>query len=287
VTFTRFTPRCLTRRLRLGILFSVCLVAVLALLFVPRIPLGRSYHNFADTRTLFSIPNAFDVLSNIPFILVGAWGVLWLLTPRARASFLDPRERTPWLLFFLGVLCTGFGSFWYHMAPSNNRLPWDLIPMTCSFISLLIVTWMERVSLRTGYAALLPLLLAGVSTVVYWYVTHALGHGDYKFYLFLQFFSPVVLVLLLALFPPRYSGTRFLVLAFALYVAAKLFELGDFPIYRRLGHAVSGHSLKHVTAAVACYCILEMLRRRHPLPATPALSDPVPDYDRSTLTLSR
>jgi hypothetical protein len=30
-----------------------------------------------------------------------------------------------------------------------------------------------------------------------------------------------------------------------------------------------------------------MLRRRHPLPATPALSDPVPDYDRSTLTLSR
>lgn len=281
-----WTPRDWTCRIRLGILAAVCLAGLVAIFLAPRIPLSPDYHDFADKRTLLGIPSAVDVLSNIPFILVGAWGVLWLLGRRARASFPDHRERVPWLVFFLGVLLTGFGSYWYHMAPSDARLPWDLLPMTCSFISLLVITFMERVSLRVGYALLAPMLLLGVSSVVFWMVTHSLGHGDYKFYLFLQFFSPVVLALLIGLFPPRYTGTRYLVAAFALYVAAKLFELWDYPIYSGLGRTLSGHALKHVTAAVGCTCILAMLQRRRPIPESRGSGNPIAEYERDSLTLS-
>jgi hypothetical protein len=236
-----------------------------SLIMVPRVPLGPSYHVFADSRKLLGIPNAQDVLSNIPFFLVGLWALIRLSRPSSRSAFVDDRERIPYLVFFAGVMITGIGSFWYHLAPSDTRLPWDLLPMTCSFIALVVATYMERVNLATGFLALIPMLLLGISTVLYWYFS-----ADYKYYLFLQFFSPVVLTLLIGLFPPRYTGTRYLVIAFGFYVAAKLFETYDFVIYQDSSRVVSGHALKHVTAAVACIWILEMLRRRHAVSTQPA-----------------
>jgi hypothetical protein len=267
---TLFAPRSWPRPLRLGILATVCIGGFAAVILAPRVPLGAGYHDFADKRTLFGLQNALDVLSNIPFVLVGAWGLLWLSSRPTSRALLDARERVPWMVFFAGVLLTGFGSFWYHMAPSNGRLPWDLLPMTCSFISLVVITFMERVSVRAGFLVLGPLLVLGISSVLYWYMTESLGHGDYKFYLFVQFFSPIILALLIGLFPPRYDGVRFLIAAFACYVAAKLLETGDYFVFRILGNRLSGHALKHMTAAVACYCILEMLRHRRPVPKSEA-----------------
>lgn len=262
-------PRNWPRSLRLAIVALVCAGPVCVLFFLPRVPIGPDYHDFADKRTLWGVPNALDVLSNLPFCIVGIWALLSLLRRQSPCIFLDRRERTPWITFFAGVTLTGLGSWWYHLAPSNARLPWDLLPMTCSFLSLIAVTYMERVSVRTGFAALGPLLLLGMATVVYWAVTAAHGQGDYKFYLTVEFFTPVVLACLVALFPPRYSGMRYLVTAFVFFVAAKLFETYDFGIFHRT-HGVSGHSLKHVTAAVACVWILRMLQVRHPLPGNSA-----------------
>lgn len=257
-------PRTWPRSVRLALLGVISLSALILLILAPHVPLGLGYHDFADKRSCLGLPNALDVLSNIPFVLVGGWGLFWLSGKRGEQAFLDDRERIPYQVFFAGVLLTGFGSFWYHMAPSDARLPWDLLPMTCSFTSVVVATYMERVNLRAGYLALMPALLLGASSVAYWVFTSSLGSGEYKFYLFVQFFSPVLLGLIVGFFPPRYSGLRYLATAFALYVAAKLFEVFDSGIYNRLGHAVSGHSLKHVTAAVACFWILMMLRERHP-----------------------
>lgn len=224
--------------------------------FAPRLPIGPHYHEFADRRAFWGIPNTFDVLSNIPFCIVGIWALQWLLGRGSRYAFVDKRERIPWLIFFAGVLLTGFGSLWYHLAPSDGRLPWDLLPMTCSFLSIVAALAMERISARGGLVALGPLLLLGMSSVAYWKLT-----GDYKFYLTVQFFSPVVLALIIVLFSRRYTGMTYLSMAFGCYVAAKLFEIFDGEIYRA-GHVVSGHSLKHVTAAVACWWILRMLQAR-------------------------
>ena len=263
-TVSLLKPRSWSRRIRLAAIAGITILAVVALLSVPRLPLDAHYHDFADARTLFGIPNALDVLSNIPFLIVGLWGVCWLVKPSSRASFSDNRERIPYVVFFVGVALTGAGSFWYHLAPSDSRLPWDLLPMTCSFVSMVVVTFMERISVPVGTIALVPVLLGGISSVAYWSISESHGRGDYKFYLFVQFFSPVLLALIVALFPPRYSGMRYLVVAFSLFVAAKVFELLDGQIYG-WGAVVSGHTLKHLTAAISCCWILRMLEVRYPL----------------------
>lgn len=202
-----------------------------------------------------------DVLSNIPFIIVGVWGVFCLLLRSNKTSFNMPWERLPYLVFFTGVALTGIGSLWYHVSPGNPRLLWDLLPMTCSFMSIVAAQIIERISMRVGFWLFIPLLVLGVASVVYWYFTEAHGHGDYRFYLFVQFYPPVLLAMIIGLFPPRYTGTGYLVVAFLLYLVAKLFEHFDKQLYS-IGGIVSGHSLKHVTAALSCYCILTMLQRR-------------------------
>ena len=262
-------PRNWRPQARLGLIVGVCISALVALILTPKIRLGAGYHDFADTRIVFGLPHALDVLSNVPFIVVGMWGLLWLLGDTSRLSFLDMRERTPYFVFFAGVALTGTGSFCYHLSPSNSRLPWDLIPMACCFETLVVALFMERVNVRIGLICLVPLLLLGVASVAEWYWSEARGLGDYKFYLFVQFFSPVVVALILVLFPSPYSGTRYLAAAFALFVAAKLFESLDRAIYS-LGEIVSGHSLKHVTAAISCYLILRMLQVRRVMPVAQA-----------------
>jgi hypothetical protein len=251
---------------RIWLILAISAAAFAALCMLRRVPLGAGYHDFADTRTLWSIPNALDVLSNIPFMLAGAMGAGWLLFGFTEASYSKPVERVPYLIFFLGVLLTGFGSWWYHLAPSNARLPWDLLPMTCCFMSMVAAVVMERISLRAGLWLLPPLLALGLASVAYWNVTEAAGHGDYRFYLFVQFFSPALLMLIIGLFPPCYTGLRYLVAAFLMFVAAKLFETFDAAVYRATG-LISGHAIKHALAGVACYWVLRMLQHRHPVAA--------------------
>jgi hypothetical protein len=49
----------------------------------------------------------------------------------------------------------------------------------------------------------------------------------------------------------------------ALYILAKLFEALDKQVFA-IGGVVSGHTLKHLTAALACYFVLRMLMIRRP-----------------------
>src|SRR5215472_12695351 len=53
---------------------ALAAIAVLAMLFVPPIHQDPAYHHFADQRTLFGIPNFFNVVSNLPFLFVAIWG---------------------------------------------------------------------------------------------------------------------------------------------------------------------------------------------------------------------
>ncbi len=252
---------------RVTLVIAVSLAAFAGLCLIPPVPLGPEYHVFADTRPLLGLPNCLDVLSNIPFMLSGIAGILWLSSRASVHAFRTSFERLVFFVFFLGVAATGMGSFWYHLAPDNARLPFDLLPMTCSFMAILTSVAIERIGVAFGKSTFVPLLLLGCASVGYWYFTEGQGQGDYRFYLFVQFFPPILIAMIIALFPASYSGMKYLVIAFLLFVAAKLFELFDAQIYQN-GHIVSGHSLKHATAGVACYVILRMLQRRHAVKAT-------------------
>ena len=58
------------------VLYGLMIVSLAALLPLPPILQDQSYHQFADQRDLFGIPNFWNVVSNLPFIAVGAVGLL-------------------------------------------------------------------------------------------------------------------------------------------------------------------------------------------------------------------
>src|SRR6266446_5684150 len=121
--------------------------------------LPPSYHHFADQRIWLSIPHFSDVASNIAFLIAGLWGLAFLSRKSSLAQFIDARERWPYFLVFLGLVLTAFGSAYYHLAPDNERLVWDRLPMTVVFMPLVAALIAERVNVKLG-VWLLPILTA-------------------------------------------------------------------------------------------------------------------------------
>jgi hypothetical protein len=214
----------------------------LAAVLVPAMPQPLSYHAFADCRTLWSIPNFFNVLSNLPFLVGGVAGLG--LICKGGGNFQDGREQLPYLVFFLGALLTSFGSAYYHLAPDNPRLVWDRLPMTLGFAGLVSAALAERAGAGNGLRWLWPLLAVGAGTVIYWYATERMGRGNVIPYAAYQAWSIVAIVLLIALFPARrYDHGRLLVWAAAWYGLAKVFETGDLAVFRWTGGLMSGHTI--------------------------------------------
>jgi hypothetical protein len=255
---------------RLWVIIPLVLGCAAITFFLPRIPQPEAYHNFADQRTLLGIPHFFDVVSNIFFLIVGVLGVRFIIRDRSRteSAFLKPLERWPYLIFFLCVTLTAFGSAYYHLQPNDSRLVWDRIPIILSCMALLAAVLGERICIRTASWLLAPLMLLGTWSVLYWRASQAAGRGDLRPYGLAQYGSFLILVFLLALFPARYTRGSDFVVALAIYAAAKLFEAADRPIYSPC-EIVSGHTLKHIAAALSAYWLLRMLILRKPLNSEP------------------
>jgi len=254
---------------RVWLLLAVLLVSVAAMVFIPPIPQSETYHNFADQRTMLGVPNFLNSISNLPFLFVGLLGATFVLraTNGTHTPFIDRSERWPYLIFFLAVALTAFGSTWYHLRPNDQTLVWDRLPMSVGFMSLVAAIVRERISVRAGIRLLIPLILFGAASVIYWNVTQTNGHGDLRPYALAQFGSLLVLLLLVALFPPRYTRGADLIVSLGFYGLAKILEAADRQIFS-LGGVVSGHTLKHLAAAVSAYWILRMLKLRTPCAAT-------------------
>jgi hypothetical protein len=248
------------------ILWVLAGVVAIGALFGPRIPQPQSYHHFADQRNSWAIPHFFDVVSNLGFLVVGLWGAVFTLnaTCGTEGVFLARKERWPYFLFFLGVLLTAFGSAYYHWAPDNARLVWDRLPMTVGFMGLLAAVLGERVTPSLSAKMLAPLVGAGMGSVLYWRWTDLQGHDDLRLYAIVQFGSLALVLALCLLLPSRYTRGNDMFVVVGLYALAKLFESLDEQIFA-LGGIVSGHTLKHLAAALACYFVLRMLTRRKPL----------------------
>jgi hypothetical protein len=231
--------------------------------FVPPVAQDPAYHDFADQRPALGIPNFLNVVSNLPFLVVGAMGVFSLARDRragGRGSFATAAERRPYWVHFAGIGLTGVGSGYYHWMPDTRTLFWDRLPMTIGFMALLASVIGERISRRAGAWLLWPLVGVGVWSTLYWHLGERAGVGDLRPYALVQFGSLMLVPLILVLFPARYTGTRDLVIAIGWYVLAKVFEHFDHGIFQLTG--VSGHTLKHLASAAGAYWILRMLARR-------------------------
>ena len=235
------------RNLRAPIFVAATVVSLAGLLIIPPIAQDQSYHQFADQRTLFGVPNFWNVVSNFPFLAVGAAG-LWRV-----------RHDMATVIFFLGVFLTGIGSSYYHWNPSDGTLFWDRLPMTLCFAAILALVVHERANARAGAILLWPSLAIGLFSLLLWHWT-----DDLRLYFWAQFFPGIALLLLFLLYPPKYSGTRYWIFAAGLYALAKVFEFSDIPIFLA-GHLLSGHTLKHLAAAAACFTILRYFEMRRPI----------------------
>jgi hypothetical protein len=206
------------------VLLGLTLVSLVVLALLPPIRQDQSYHQFADQRTLLGIPNFWNVVSNLPFIVIGAVG-LWRFHRNATT-----------IVLFAGILLTGVGSSYYHWNPNDDTLLWDRLPIALSFMAIFAYAIGERVNAKAG-------------AVLYGWV---------------QFFPCIALPVLFLLSPAQYTGTSYWIMAAVLYLLAKVAEYQDRTIYSA-GSILSGHTLKHLLAAAACYAILRYFQTRRPI----------------------
>lgn len=242
--------------LAIGVISAIALLALAA--YGP-IPQSAEYHRFADDRSLWRIPNAWNVLSNLPFLLFGAIGLREL--HRGSLPGLLPELRAAYVIFFAAAALVALGSGYYHVQPHNDSLVWDRLPMTLAFMAFFCIVIGEHWSVRAARALLIPLLAVGVSSVAYWSFTEARGRGDLRPYAAVQFLPVLVIPLLLWCMPSAFDRTRHFWLLIASYALAKVFEHFDAEIYRSL-RVVGGHALKHIAAANGVYCVVLALRQR-------------------------
>jgi hypothetical protein len=247
------------RTIKIATLWIVTAAAVGAMAFISPIAQPISYHSFADTRALLGIPNFWNVVSNVPFLLVGVMGLVTVL----RQQYHGGLKSLHWIyaIFFIGIASVCFGSGYYHWAPSNATLAWDRLPMAVAFMAIVAIVFGEHIDAGVAKWALVPLILLGVFSVGYWDYTETLGRGDLRLYGLVQFLSLAIILLIFWLFPSRLSGMGYLWAMFGGYVLAKVLEELDSQIYAA-GNVMSGHALKHMAAAAGMYCFLLALQRR-------------------------
>lgn len=233
------------------LLVALCLLVVLAC-FGPAVTQHTHYHAFADQRSLFGLPCTMDVVSNLPFALLGGWGLYRLHI--SQASQPCGVQRPLASLFFAGLVVTALCSTRYHIQPDDLGLAVDRLGMVSAFAGLLGLGVADRISARAGWWTAATVLALGPVAVYVWATSSNLlpwsvlqGAG-------------MLLVLCLALRKPLIGTWGIpLVAVIAWYALAKLLELGDHQIFSLTRGWVSGHTLKHLAAAMAAWPVISLM----------------------------
>jgi hypothetical protein len=237
----------------LGLLVLVVFSAVM-----PSLEQPAAYHAFADHREIAGVANGANVLSNVAFAVAALAIALGLL----RQGPLQPVTRAALAVAALGLALTAAGSAYYHATPDDDTLFWDRLPITISFAGVVGAAAAQRVSSRMGAASTIGLALLGPVTVLYWRASENLMP-----YILLQAGASLALLLIVLVTARRADPLPWWWLI-GWYVAAKIAEVVDVPIFNWTGGAISGHTLKHLFAAVGAAGLALPLWRAPP--AAPA-----------------
>ncbi|HVE88875.1 MAG TPA: hypothetical protein VNA44_04180 [Burkholderiaceae bacterium] len=245
---------------RAGLLAMCVLLAPwLAAWLLPPVAQPQSFHDYADQRVWLGLPHAADVLSNLPFLAVGACGLHFALRgwhTMNRSAFADRHAAAPYAVLFAGVALTAFGSAWYHAQPNDATLLWDRLPMALGFAGLAAGTLTDRAPQRL-MQLLLAFVAVGAGTVLYWHAS-----ANLLPYLLMQAGFIAAALIATAWIKPRYTHSNRVYAATGLYAVAVIFERLDHQVYALLNGWISGHTMKHLFACAAILIILSMLRAR-------------------------
>ncbi len=247
-------------QLKLTLLVVISVVVIIALFFVPAIKQDLNYHHFSDQRLLSGIPNLLNVISNLPFFIIGLFGLLYLKTHKDAAIVTD--FRLSYYVFYFGVLLVALGSGYYHLNPTNSSLVWDRLPMTIAFMAFFSIILSEFISVRLGKMVFIPLIVIGLFSIWYWDFTEQNNSGDLRLYALVQFLPMLLIPLILILFRSRFSHAKFFWYFLVMYGLAKIAETYDSTIFDYL-QLISGHSIKHILASTGCIIFYFQVKNRY------------------------
>ncbi len=243
---------------RYPIIACVFILFVAALAFYGPIPQDVTYHNYADQRTLFGIPNFWDVVSNIPFLFIGIWGLReslknWSKRPGTVAKLIP-------VILSCAIFTACFGSAQYHLAPDNLSLAWDRLPMTLMFMPIFSLLIYDFIGRKQGEYAFYTLLPLGIFSVFYWRYTESIGAGDLRLYAFVQFFPMLIAPFILWLFPKKKTYVKYILYILFWYCMAKICEHFDHEVYALTAEIWSGHTIKHLLSAISLVYVVKLFK---------------------------
>jgi hypothetical protein len=244
---------------KIALVITIAMIGIVSVIAIKPIAQNPAYHSFADKRCLASIPNFWNVVSNIPFLIIGAIGMFVALFRKLNGMLTELKLNL--FVFFLGVFFCCIGSMYYHYNPNTVSLFWDRLPMTVSFMAFFSIIIGEHISIKAGQILLPQLLLIGVLSILYWNMTEREGYGDLRFYGLVQFLPFILIPVIVVLFKSKFNTNLYLWLVAASYIAAKLLEHFDYAVYE-CGNFMGGHALKHFSAAAAPLMYLLGLYKR-------------------------
>lgn len=210
----------------------------LALMVGPRATHGE-FHRYADQRTWLGVPHAGDVLSNLTFFVAAWLGLSW-----ARRGLVVPRPLYNGTA--VAIAAIGLGSGAYHWWPHDVTLACDWGPIVVALMFLLASLSRDRFGPAPGSLTLL--VVGALSSVMIWYVGGGTSGGDMRWYVAIQG-AGVLLPLLFALLRPGHASMSLIAFAVGWFVLARIAHRHDRALLELTG--ISGHSLKHVCAAIA------------------------------------
>jgi hypothetical protein len=244
-------------RLKKDYIIPLLAIIVITILFIlGPIKQNPQYHLFADQRQGWGIPNFLNVITNLPFFIVGILGL---------HEVTKTSEKVLKLIFnflFIGFLLLTIGSSYYHLSPNNQTLVYDRIPIAIiimSFFAFIVYDYMDN---KKGLLAFLVFNFLGVLSVLYWALGDKEGNGDLRWYGFTQFFPVIAIPIILYLYRSSYNLNKTIILIFLLFGFAKLSEKFDSQIFNVLHKSISGHSLKHIFMAIAGYEIVLLVKEK-------------------------
>ncbi|SVE55585.1 uncharacterized protein METZ01_LOCUS508439 [marine metagenome] len=161
------------------------------------------------------------------------------------------------MALFAGVALVSLGSAYYHWSPTNDSLVFDRLPMSAGFMALFVALLGEAVDRRLVRWGLVPALLLGMASVVYWAMFE-----DLRPYLWVQIIPLLTIPVVMLLYRGRLAHGWWLAAALGLYLLAKGAELLHAQVYALSLELFSGHTLKHLLAAAGCYCLVLIQRGR-------------------------
>ena len=224
--------------------------------WLPSIPTsGHSHvhahgHAFIDARSFFGIPNGLDVLSNMPFLLAGIWGLI-----AALRTSLSPAMHRAANVFFIGLILTCFGSSYYHWAPTDFTLMIDRLGMAIAFAGVISLAAGSRFGdAAAARATPVLLLLAPLAAVAAYSLQNVFPWAIVQF-------GGIALILWLAYLPKRAELPLKLFALIGWYALAKLLEAQDEAVFHLTHEIISGHSLKHIAACMAAWPVIAALKK--------------------------